>query len=357
MLGIDSRIARYAWTVVALFILIALLYRIRDTIFTFLIALFFAYLLWPVLQYLDKHIPGRSRTQALAIVYVLLVALLVFAGFEIGSRVIAEATKLANKLPDIVSSVNASKAAKVPPGPHSMRQEMILEVKKQLAEHSKEIAASVPKLAVKALLIARILLAAVLIPILSFFFLKDGYALRESIFSIVPEGVVRRQVEDIGADVHVLLSQYMRALTLLAAIAFAAYGVFFSIIRVPYAILLAAIDFPLEFIPIVGPFAAFAIIMLVSVFSGYGHIWWILAYMALFRLVQDYVISPHLMSSEFKLHPLLVIFGVLAGAQIAGVIGAFVSVPVLAFARIVYLRLRRRRLVVVKETPPITQSG
>ena len=58
-----------------------------------------------------------------------------------------------------------------------------------------------------------------------------------------------------------------------------------------------------------------------------------------FRFFQDYVVSPHLLSTGMKLHPLLVIFGVLAGGSIAGVAGSFLSVPVLATLRIVYRQL------------------
>ena len=58
-----------------------------------------------------------------------------------------------------------------------------------------------------------------------------------------------------------------------------------------------------------------------------------------FRFFQDYVVSPQLLSAGMKLHPLLVIFGVLAGASIAGVAGSFLSVPVLATLRIVYRQL------------------
>jgi predicted PurR-regulated permease PerM len=55
------------------------------------------------------------------------------------------------------------------------------------------------------------------------------------------------------------------------------------------------------------------------------------------------MISPHLMSAGMELHPLLVIFGVFAGEQMAGVPGAFLSVPVMAVLRMLYQRLERGR--------------
>ena len=56
-------------------------------------------------------------------------------------------------------------------------------------------------------------------------------------------------------------------------------------------------------------------------------------------MFQDYVLSPHLMGQGVELHPLLVLFGVFGGAEVAGVAGSFLSVPVLAMARILYLRI------------------
>ncbi len=356
MLGIDSRIARYAWTVIAIVALAVLVFEIRDTLFVFVTALFFAYLLWPMLRYLEKRVPGRSRGPALAIIYTILIGLLSLIAFEIGSRVLAEANSLAARFPEIVSKLNESQKTTSPHPLHSLKQVVILGIQKAVVEHSQEIVSSVPKLAVRAASVGEVILFILLIPILSFFFLKDGYAIREGFLSLVPEGRARRQVEDVADHLHVLLSEYMRALFLLAAIAFGAYALFFSLIKLPYAMLLAAMGFPLEFIPIVGPLVAFGLIMLVSFFSGYGHLLLLVMFLVIFRVVQDYLISPHLMSSEFKLHPLIIIFGVLAGAEAAGIIGSFVSVPVLAFARIAYLRLRRRRLVTVDESS-VTSSG
>ena len=73
-----------------------------------------------------------------------------------------------------------------------------------------------------------------------------------------------------------------------------------------------------------------------------------LIFLVAYRMLQDYVVSPHLMGQGVELHPLLVLFGVFGGAEVAGVPGSFLSVPVLALARILYLRIRRSRLTPVQ---------
>jgi predicted PurR-regulated permease PerM len=99
----------------------------------------------------------------------------------------------------------------------------------------------------------------------------------------------------------------------------------------------------LEFIPMIGPLTAGIMILIVAAVSN-APVLVVLIFLLAYRMVQDYVLSPHLMGQGVELHPLLVLFGVFAGAEVAGVAGTFLSVPVLALLRIVYLRIRRARL-------------
>jgi predicted PurR-regulated permease PerM len=149
------------------------------------------------------------------------------------------------------------------------------------------------------------------------------------------------------ADAHELLLLYMRALLFLCCATLISFSIVFSVMGVPYALLLASIAFPLEFIPLVGPLVAAVTIITVSVVSGYAHVLWVVIFLGVYRIFQDYVLSPHLMSKGIELHPLIVILGVLAGGEIGGVAGIFLSMPVLALIRLLYhqqnkMRARRR---------------
>src|SRR5205823_7971974 len=107
----------------------------------------------------------------------------------------------------------------------------------------------------------------------------------------------------------------------------------------------------LEFIPMIGPLTASVVIVIVSAATG-ANVIGLVIFLLAFRLVQDYVISPHIMGKGVELHPLLVLFGVFAGAEVAGIAGSFLSVPILALARILYLRMRRSRLATAAPCPP-----
>ncbi len=77
MLGLDRHAARYTWTAVFILLLVRLLYLLRETLFIFVVALLFAYLLWPLVKLLDRRLPGQSKVLALTLVYLALVGFLI----------------------------------------------------------------------------------------------------------------------------------------------------------------------------------------------------------------------------------------------------------------------------------------
>jgi len=83
MLGIDPRAARATWTVILIALLCLVIYAIRHTLFIFIVSLLFAYLLLPIVDFIDRVLPlKRSRTPALAIVYLVLACLFFFAVYQ-----------------------------------------------------------------------------------------------------------------------------------------------------------------------------------------------------------------------------------------------------------------------------------
>jgi predicted PurR-regulated permease PerM len=78
----------------------------------------------------------------------------------------------------------------------------------------------------------------------------------------------------------------------------------------------------------------------VSLLASYPYWIGVLVFLGVWRLIQDYLISPRILGKSTELHPLAAIFGVLAGGEIAGVLGIYLSIPVMASLRIVWRRWR-----------------
>jgi len=349
--GLDRRAASYTWTVAFILLVLGVVYLIRETLFVFALALLFSYLLRPLVYHLDRRLPGRSRAPALAIVYLSLVGLLIAVGITVGSRVVLQANALAMRIPELLSRLEQPVELIVSPSLPTFMETVILILQRQIVEHSRDLLSLLPNVVLGALSHAGRLIYIVLVPVLGFFFLKNGPEYRNSILEMLAEGSRRNEIREIAADVNLLLAEYMRALVLLAVTVFAAYGLFFFLIGAPYGILLAAIAFFLEFIPVVGPLVAVVAILMVAGLSGFHHLLWIFVFLAVFRVFQDYALSPKLLSKGAKLQPVVVIFGILAGGQIAGIPGIFLSIPVLATLRILYRQLKKNLLVPALDRP------
>jgi predicted PurR-regulated permease PerM len=338
LLGLDQRALRAAWTVFLFALAVALIYIIRGALVTFALAMFLALLLSPVVTMVDHLTSVRvPRTVALTVVYVFLMAVFAAALIGIASAVVTDARALSGRLPETLRSDPLS-GLPLPAWLDPMRDRLGIWIRDRLDEFGKN-ALSLTGEALRQLASGLgAAVSAVLIPILAFFFIKDGKKLRDGfIHSVNPKHQLL--VHQILQDLHHLLSQYLRALVILAMVAFTFYAAFLSLTGAPYAILLAGMAGALEFIPAVGPFIAVVIIGAVGLFSGYAHWFLLLLFLVVYRLAQDYILQPLLLGSGMRISPLLVIFGVVAGGEIGGIPGIFFSIPLIATLRLIFLRL------------------
>ncbi len=344
MLGIDRRTLQAAWTLFLFALVLFIVYKIGRTLIIFAVALILAHLLAPVVNFVERLFPATvPRVAALGIVYIALIAVAVAILIPIGSRISDEAAALAQKLPQALQNDPLGNFP-VPRWLEPFRPEVTSFVRDRLGELGQTIG---PKLAeaVSGLIHGLgSVLGTVLIPILAFFFLKDGARLRDAVVDSF-DARRRELVDNIFSDIHILLAQYIRALVVLSLATFTFYSIFLGSIRGPYPVLLAGTAAVMEFIPAVGPLVAAVAIVIAAVATGFGHLVLIISFLAVYRIFQDYVLNPYLMSAGVELHPLWVLFGVLAGEQLLGVPGMFFSVPAMAALRLVIIRLQRRKPV------------
>jgi predicted PurR-regulated permease PerM len=353
MLGIDPKAAKYTWTAAAVLLLLVLIYMVRSTLFVFILAVLFAYLLSPLVNLLDRFLPTRTRTAALALSYVIFIGAVVFTAAQIGSTVSAQAREFEKDLPARIGAFEKPNP-KLPAAVNNLKAQLFERIREQLSYGSNELVSSVAQAGLKFLTVASDLIFVVIIPILAFFFLKEGRVIRQHILDLLDDGPRRDLLNDVMADVHLLLAHYMRALVVLSVAAFTSYSIYFSIMGVPYGVLLALIAGILEFIPMIGPLTSSVLIILVSAISG-SHAVPVIIFLVAYRIFQDYILSPLLMGQGVEVHPLLVLFGVFAGAEVAGIPGTFLSVPILALVRIIYLRIRKSRLAThIASVPALT---
>lgn len=170
----------------------------------------------------------------------------------------------------------------------------------------------------------------ILIPVLGFFFLKDARNFSERFLSSFAEEDLRYRVANFLRDVSAALAAYIRAQLAACLIVGLAVGLGLWALGAPYSVVFGVTAGMLEFIPIVGPAIVALLAALVASFVSWQLALMVIVFLALLRIVHDYLVYPRLISREIELHPVVIILAVLIGAELGGVAGVFFSVPIVA---------------------------
>jgi len=187
------------------------------------------------------------------------------------------------------------------------------------------------------------LASGLLILFVTFFFLRDGDRLWRFSTRILPRPA-RRTVGDAGRAAWLTLVAYVRATVLVAFIDAAGIGLALAILRVEFALPLAALVFLGAFIPIVGATLSGAVAVLVAlVDEGPVTALLVLAAVILVQQVESHILQPLIMGRAVSIHPLAVIVAIAAGIVLAGIVGALIAVPIVAMLNTAIRHLGQRR--------------
>ena len=333
----DGRTARVIITVLLFALGLGFLYAARQTLIAFLFAIFFAYLMSPLVSYLEKLLHGRGR--AIAVIYVLLLGLVVLFFVSTGPRIGRESARLGQSLPAL-SRLSSGQIAQQLGEEHGWNTRLVEVAQNYLASHSDEITKLAQAVGLWVADVAKQAWLLVIVPLLSIFFLKDGRSFSQVLLDLVQSRPQRELLQGVLNDLNQMLAHFIRAQLILAALTLAMYAAVLSMMGMPYALVLGTLGGLLEFIPVIGPLVAAVVIVSVSLLVGFPHWLGLIIFLGAWRLIQDYVTSPRIMGHSVELHPLAAIFGVMAGGEVAGILGIFLSIPVMASLRIVFRRWR-----------------
>jgi predicted PurR-regulated permease PerM len=334
---LDGRTARVIITVLLFALGLGFLYAARQTLIAFLFAIFFAYLMSPLVSNLEKVLHGRGR--AIAVIYVLLLGLVVLFFVSTGPKIARESARLSQSLPAL-SQLSSGQIAQKLEQDHGWNGKLVDMLRDYLASHSDEIEKMAQDVGLRVADVAKQAWLLVIVPLLSIFFLKDGHNFSQILIDLVQSRPQRELLRGVLSDLNQMLAHFIRAQLTLAALTLLTYSAVLGLMRMPAALVLGTVGGLLEFIPVVGPLVAGVVIVGVALLVSYPHWLALVIFLGIWRLIQDYVSSPRIMGRSMELHPLAAIFGVMAGGEVAGILGVFLSIPVMASLRIVFRRWR-----------------
>jgi predicted PurR-regulated permease PerM len=177
----------------------------------------------------------------------------------------------------------------------------------------------------------------IIVPFLTFFFLKDAELIRSAMLKLFPPGRLRTRADAVLRDVNTTIAAYTRAQLFSCLLIGAICTIGFNLIGLRYALLLGILAGIFEFVPLLGPLTIGVIATSVGTFGDNPRRGlYTLIFLIALRIFHDYVTYPRIVGGGIRLHPLLIILSVVAGEQIAGIPGVFVAVPVVAIFAVVY---------------------
>jgi len=314
---------------------VALVYTAPKTIIVLVFAVFFAYILEPLVKASSRW-SGVSRAAGIAITYLLLLAAIGILAWLSGATILRQTRELRNTLPSLVDQVASGRIAQIVGEEHQWTRDTIEYTRHFLIEHRDTIVRQSNKLHHYLSALAANIMWILLIPVLAVFFLAGKEEFGRAALQLVNAAKHRSAFRTFIQGMDWMLAHYIRAKLLLVLFALAGYTGFLLIIQMPFGLAIGLIAGVLEFIPVFGPLLSLAIQLGMAAALNFGHLIVLAVYWIVFRGFQDVVLMPKVMRRELKLPALLSITAVLMGGEAAGVLGMFLSIPVILTARVIW---------------------
>jgi predicted PurR-regulated permease PerM len=338
----DLRTGRVLTTICAFAASAAFVYGVRRTLIIILFAVFFAYLLEPlVLRIQRSRIGCHSRSLAIAETYLACAVVITVLLVIFGPRLAEDSRRLVQSLPSLLDRVTSGKIVWQLGSRHGWSYETQERIEQLIAGHREALISFTSQIGASVAQALANVVWMVLIPILAIFFLRDGRKISEALIGNVGDGHQQRFLRDIAQDLDAMLASFIGAQLILSGISMVVYTSVLSLLHFPYGLALGVAAGVVEFVPVVGPAVAAGSILGVGFLAAYPHLLILALFLALWRVVQDYVISPHVMGGKVELSPLASIVAVLMGGELGGVLGVYLSIPIAATVRILWVRWQR----------------
>jgi len=332
----DRRTASVLLTILLFGLALAIVYVARTVIVIFAFSILFAYLINPIVRFLQrrslffKNLRGPHVLEA----YLALIALTVLLSHGLFPEFRKSAGQLLASIPMLTDRVSSGEIASNIGNNLGWADEQADQIRTFLQRHHSNIERSMGEIEQSA---PAAFAGILVIPILAIFFLSDGENLANQVIHLVSAKENHAAARSLADELHMMLQRYIRAKVILGGLSLTYCSVAMLVLGFPNAIVLGVLAGILEFIPAAGWMTAAAIIVTAGVLS-HSHWIWMLALLIVWRILMDYGIAPRVMGHELEIHPLLAIFTLMVGGAVGGIVGIYLSVPLVAALRVIYGR-------------------
>ncbi|GAF12985.1 membrane protein YrrI [Bacillus sp. JCM 19045] len=182
--------------------------------------------------------------------------------------------------------------------------------------------------------IANFVIVAVIIPFVLFYMLKDG---KKAPMMVINQFPAREQEEGnrVLSDLDSALSGYIQGQILVSACVGVLCLIWYLIIGLDYALILALVALFTNVIPFIGPWIGTAPAVVVALFHSPFTALLVIGGVVVIQQIESNVFSPQIMGRQLSVHPLTIIFVLLVASQLAGFVGILLAVPTYAVGKVI----------------------
>lgn len=336
----DRRTTNVLLTILLFAAVCVIAYSARGVILLFVLSVFFAYVMNPAVKFLEHHslLVRNLRGAAVMEVYIGILIVISLATYAFAPAAIRNTMKAVDQVPVILDRVSTGEIAADIGNKYGWDDEQKARLRTVLVRHRDDSQGLLKWIDRSLSQAAQIAGWLALIPVLAIFLLRDGNRIVEAAIKMFCPQKHRQRSPMIAYQIHAMLTNYIRAQVLLCLFSQAFYTIVLLIFRFPHAIVLGILGGILEFVPVIGWMSTAAVITGVGMANDLHWVWMIVL-LLLWRVAQDYFNLPRALGHRLEIHPLTVIFAVLAGAEVGGIVGIYLAVPLTASLFLIW-RLR-----------------
>ena len=297
---------------------------IIDAVVLLLLSALLAYIIYPLVQFLQRRL---TRAPAIVIAYLLVASAFAVVMFIVVSALIQQSSSLAQSIQFLLSPAGERRTQAIIDslGKFGITKDQVAQIKNQLLSQARGIlSGALPFLTG---LFSNIITLIVVVT-LSVYFVVDGPRIVGWLRLKTP-AAQRGTITFLLSTLDQSLGGYFRGSVLLALIGALGTGVGLALLRVPYAALLGALFFFLYFVPVIGAYVIGVLCILAALPQGWVVTLIVAVFITLLQgVVIGQILSPRIFSKTVGIHPIVALFALFAGAELFGLLGGLLAVPV-----------------------------
>jgi predicted PurR-regulated permease PerM len=315
----------------------------------FVAALMLAWLGDPLVRRLERA--GRSRSTSVLLVFCLIFTVIGMALLVLLPLLWNQLISLLGDLPRLILWFKQTALPWIAERLHKDAAQLLDPTKTEAAvrEHWKEIGSFATLLLGYAgrsgMAILVLVSNLLLLPILSFYFLRDWPALIHRIRDLLPRAMEPKVVQ-LALESNAVLGGFLRGQMLVMVMLGAIYAIGLWLTGLNSGLLIGFIAGLVAFVPYLGATVGVVAAVIASLvqYGDASHLHWVALVFTVGQLIESYILTPKLVGDRIGLHPVAVIFAIMAGGQLFGFIGVLLALPVAAVVNVLFKHMHLRYL-------------